>query len=370
MSHDHGTCVRVALRGLRCVIAEGCGSSARTRRLRAGVTCALACAALAGLGAPSVVFADDATITVTTTSGQSDPAAGLPRIFTLSGNSAAPEEVFVKYRAPGGAPCAPNAASDTGQPIEEYPNVWWGYGVNGDFSFPTVFTWPNPGTTMFCIWIAGNAEAITTPITQMITFRAPGGTINATVSPPSPLPGQEATITLTGVSEAPEEVFASVKPAGATSCAPTFEADSGQSVIDGDNVNGSYSVQNTYTQDSAGTYELCAWLASSASATPAIAGPQPVTFVVGTPLPPPPPPQTHPQPPRPTPSCVVPRFDSRMSLATVKRRIAGSHCRVGRIRYARSRSVRRGDVVRLTPEPHTRLGDGAFVGVLVSTGRH
>lgn len=322
-----------------------------------------------GLSLPGAALADSATITITTTSGQSDPAAGLPRVFDLVGNSAAPEDAFVKYRAPGGAPCAPSAASDTGRTLEaeSFGYVWWVSSVNGDFSFPTVLTWPSPGTTMFCIWIAEEAETIATPITQMVTFRAPGGTIRMSVNPPSPLPGQAATITIAGASEAPEEVFATVKPyGGGTACAPTFESDSGGGVIDNAEVNGSYSVQGTYTQESAGLYQLCAWLASSRSSTPAVAGPQAFTFFVGIPAPPPPPP---PPPPSHRHVCVVPKFNSHMSLATVERRIVRSHCRVGQVGYARSRSVRRGDVVRLTPRPHTHLGRGAFVTILVSAGR-
>ena len=49
-----------------------------------------------------IAQADSATLTVTNTAGQSDPAAGLPRVFTVSGVAAVPEELFVLSRPTGG----------------------------------------------------------------------------------------------------------------------------------------------------------------------------------------------------------------------------------------------------------------------------
>src|ERR1035437_824198 len=76
------------------------------------------CVAATCLWLSPAALADSATITVDNTSGQSDPATQLPRVFTLTGVSAAPESVFVKYRSPGGAPCAPSAQSDSGQTLD------------------------------------------------------------------------------------------------------------------------------------------------------------------------------------------------------------------------------------------------------------
>jgi hypothetical protein len=244
-------------------------------------------------------LADSASVSVTTTSGQSDPTAGVPRIFTVSGVASVPEYVYVKSRAPGGAPCAPTADSDTGSTIEEYGD--WGYGeeVNGDFSFQKVFTWEPPGTEVFCIWLASSGSAITTPITQTITFRVPNGTITATVNPITPTPGEKATITVTGSSEAPEKVFAKIRPSGGAPCAQTYNADSGSNLIDEDEVNGAFTEQATTTQATTGTYLICLWLAGSPNDTSPIAGPQPETFTVAAPLPPPPPP-----PPAPSAECL------------------------------------------------------------------
>jgi hypothetical protein len=232
--------------------------------------------------------ADSATISVTNTAGQSDPVAGVPRVFTVSGVAAVPEDVFVKYRSTGGAPCAPDASEDSGTAFYSglgYPGLAYGDEVNGSFQLAHVFTWGSPGTDMFCIWLAKDANTIASPITETITFRAPTGTITASVNPVTPMPGQQFTITITGASESPDEVFATVRAAGGAGCAPTFQADSGQGLVNGQNVNGSFSVQANTTETSAGAYLLCLWLADSSSAIPAIAGPQPETFTVVSPPP-------------------------------------------------------------------------------------
>ncbi|HEX5307643.1 MAG TPA: hypothetical protein VFW38_01035 [Solirubrobacteraceae bacterium] len=233
--------------------------------------------------------ADSASISVTNTAGQPDPAAGVPRVLTVSGDASVPEQVFVKFRAPGGAPCAPDASSDSGSSDVEllYPSLPYGTYVNGDFSLQNVYTWPSPGTYVFCIWLPKaepykyEDEQITQPIAQTITFRSPTGTISGTVSPVKPRPAERATLTVTGASESPERVFAKLRPSGGAGCAPTYEADSGESVIDDQQVNGSFDLQGTVTQSRAGRYLVCLWMAESAGSTPAIAGPQPLQLTVG-----------------------------------------------------------------------------------------
>jgi hypothetical protein len=334
------------------------------RRVPARLAIAVALVVLVALSCSGPALADSASISVTNTAGQSDPAAGLPRVFTVSGNVAVPKKLYVKYRGPGGAPCAPNAESDTGAYLDgEYSwnSTFYGAGIEGAFSIHEVITWHSPGPTVFCIWLAENEKEITTPITQTITFRSPGGTITATVNPAEPVPGQEATVTVTGASEAPEKVYAKIRAAGGASCAPTFEADSGAPLIEGEGVNGSFSTQAKTAVLKAGQYLVCLWLASGPNETPAIAGPQPETFSVGSPPPPPPPP--------PAPSCVVPHAVSGVSLKTIERRLVAAHCGVGRVRYAFSAHRRRGTVISLSVRSGTLLAARFPVGVLVSLGR-
>lgn len=230
---------------------------------------------------------------------------------------------------------------------------------SGSFDQQSVITWGSPGAETFCIWLAALEEAIATPITQTIDFRAPNGTITATVNPLVPQPGQQATVTITGASESPERVYATVRPAGGAPCAPTYEADSGHGLVDGASVNGSFTTQATTTQQSAGTYLICLWLASSENDTHPIAGPQPETFTVAAPPPPPPP---------PPPPCVVPTLGSNARLAVVERRIQAGHCNVGRVRRVYSRSVRKGYVLLLRPGPRARLASGAAIEVVISSG--
>jgi len=315
--------------------------------------------ALVSTAAPAL--ANSASISVTNTGGTSDPASGVPRVYTLTGDAPVGEEIFVKYRAPGGAACAPTAHSDSGSlvPNEDGDYSWYGSAVNGSFSLQHADTWEPAGTFVFCIWLAPDETTVATPITQTITFRPPTGTITATVSPSTPTVDQQATATITGMSEAPEEVYAAIRVAGGAPCAPTYEADTGSGLVNGRDVNGAFSVSATFTEESAGSYVLCLWLASSSTDVSPVAGPQPETFsVVNVPTPPPPP-----------PPCVVPAFGLANSLALVVASIHSGDCSVGRVAYSANVNVPRGDVVSLSPAPGTQLTAGSPVVVVVSTGR-
>lgn len=252
----------------------------RTRALLYGLALAVGFLAL-GAGQAS---ADSVTLSVTTTTGQSDPAAGVGRVFTLSGTSAVETRVWVKYRAPGGAACAPSADTDTGETLFEYgTNYFDGRTVNGAFSIARADTWPTPGTYVFCFWLSRASNTVSTPFTQAITFRAPTGTITATVNPITPQINQTATINVTGASEAPAYVFAKLRPGGGAACAPSYSADTGDELIDGQEVNGAFSLNATTTKETAGTYLICLWLAKSSNDATPIAGPQPQTFTVQAP---------------------------------------------------------------------------------------
>lgn len=313
------------------------------RALVAAVALAVVVLALAGASAR----ADTAALTVTTTAGASDPAAGVPRIFTLTGVSSLPGAVYVAYRAPGGAPCAPSASSDSGQGISP-----WDRSVNGAFRFQSVVTWQAPGDVMFCIWIARSSSAIATPITQVVTFRAPVAAVSGTVTPVSPQRRERATVTITGSSEVPASLFATIRPAGAA-CAPSASSDSGQSIAWDRPVNGAFSEQAEVTQQAPGNYVICLWLASSSSSPTPVAGPQAVAFTV---LAPPPPP------------CVVPAVSRGSTSATATRALSRGRCKV-RVRKVWDRRVARGRVVKLGRRAGTRLANAAVVDVYVSKGK-
>lgn len=333
------------------------------RRRRLGLRFGLVglLATMAVLVCSAAALADSASISVTNTAGESDPAADLPRVFTVSGSTSEQERIYIKDRPAGGIPCAPTAVTDPGE--------WFdGFGSeNGDlgdeqgpvvepvtpFKFQNAFSWSRPGNYMFCIWIASWANEIVSPITQDITFRYPRGTISATVAPIAPNVNENATVTVTGNSEATEHIYAKIHEAGATTCAPTYQSDSGEELIEGTSVNGSFSVQATTMQSKAGQYVICLWLGSSASETSPIAGPQPETFTVVSP---------------PAP-CVVPKLASGASLAGVEQEIRAADCTVGSISSVASTKVARGGVLSLNPASGATLSPGAAVNIVESAGR-
>lgn len=312
------------------------------------------------LAVTASAFADTATLTVTDSSGQSDPAAGLPRVFTVTGTAGTPgEHAYVKYRATGGAPCAPTADTDPGTALDGAQGPFYNGSPtdNGTFTESDVITWPQPQTLQFCIWVATNTATATTPFTQNVTFRAPTGSLGATFSPQTPVAGQPFSVTVTGASEAPESVFATVRAAGSP-CAPTFATDTGSNLVGGAGqaVNGSYSFTATANEAMAGAYNVCLWLASSPTDGSPIAGPTAVKFTVTAPPPPPP------------PSCIVPNPTSKTNLATVEAALMAAHCTVGPVTQLASPKVPLGDVIGLSPAPLSTLPEGTTVEIEISTG--
>ena len=240
---------------------------------------ALGVVTVVALAAAGTAMADSAALTVTDSAGRPDPAAQVPRVFTITGNAAVSEYLWASYRPAGGAPCAPSPYSDNAS-----SQVVSQHAVNGTFSFNQVLTIQSAGTYQFCIWLTPSGSTATTPITQVFTFRSPTGTISATLNPLVPRPGQQTQVSVSGSSEAPERVYATVRAAGAP-CAPTFDSDTGSSVIDGSSVNGAFTATGTTAQQQPGSYVLCLWLASSSSDAAPIAGPQAIPFTVVQPPP-------------------------------------------------------------------------------------
>ncbi len=206
---------------------------------------------------------------------------------------------------------------------------------------------------MFCIWLASSESAPATPFTQVVTFRRPTGTISATVAPVAPQAGQAATITITGSSEAPKNVYASIRPNGGAPCAVSYSADPGSGLIGGRAVNGAFSLTATTTQNTAGTYLICLWLADSSSDAAPVAGPQPATFTVTA-------------PPRP---CVVPALPRFTALASYLGALSAANCVPGAQRYTPSVTYPRGTIIKTTPTAGTTLAPSGAVTLLISSGK-
>jgi hypothetical protein len=327
----------------------------RGRWAAIAMTSAVLIAAVALLVGASSARADSATLSVLRTDGQPDPAARVPRVFALSGVASVPETVYVKFRPAGGAPCAPNASSDSGSTFNTYPEGFYGDDhVNGAFRVQLVDTWPTAGEVLFCIWLStGDSQTITTPFSQLVTFRGPIGAISASVSPGTVRPRKNAIVTVSGSTETPTYVFAKVRPAGGAPCAPTASSDTGSYIISSSSVNGSFSLQATISEETPGTYLVCAWLADTSDDATPVAGPQSTTFGVASP---------------PPPRCRVPTLASDRSVATVRQQIRAGHCRVGRTTRVYSRK-RRGEVIRLSPRSGSLLAWRAHVDLIVSRGQ-
>ena len=317
---------------------------------------ALVGAMLLALTAASAARADSASITFTDAAGTSDPAVDLGRTMTVTGNTTVGKYLYVLVRPAGGAPCAPSASSDAG--TTSYYGSFYGdningSSVNGNFTRRLTGTWNTPGSFMFCIWLASSSSAPATPITQVVTFRRPTGTISATVSPIAPLADQTATVTITGSSEAIKYVYATIRPAGGAPCATSYSADSGRGLVSGTRVNGAFSVAATTSQSTPGDYLICLWLADSSSDGAPVAGPQPATFTVTA-------------PPRP---CVVPALPQFTPLASYLAALSAANCVAGSQRYTSSRTSPRGTVIKATPSPGTTLAPSAAVALLISSGK-
>jgi hypothetical protein len=124
-------------------------------------------------------------------------------------------------------------------------------------------------------------------------------------------------------------------------------------------------LRGTFEFRAGDTTALPFWMIGSAQPPPAPPPPPP-------PPPPAPPPPTAPPPPAPVrkvaPRCVVPKV-VRKTLRTARRMLVRAHCRVGTVRRARSRSIRRNRVVSQRPRAGRRLRNGTRINLVVSRGR-
>jgi hypothetical protein len=67
--------------------------------------------------------------------------------------------------------------------------------------------------------------------------------------------------------------------------------------------------------------------------------------------------------------CVVPKLEGK-TLKAAKRSLRSHNCRLGKVRHAASRKVRKGRVISQKPKPGKRLRYHAAVNVVLSTGKH
>ncbi len=194
--------------------------------------------------------ADTAAIAFTDANGMPDAVARTNRTVTITGTTSAPEHLYVKYRAAGGAPCASSWHDDPGDVPFTHPYTGDSFAdaVSGDFTLSRTGPWPSVGAQLFCIWLAGSPTQSVTPIGQVVTFRAPIGTIAVNVTPPQIVLGEAITVTIRGSSEAPAAVDATLHSGVNFPCAASYRDDGGRTLVGNHAVHGAFSFTATTTE--------------------------------------------------------------------------------------------------------------------------
>jgi hypothetical protein len=229
----------------------------------------IACAALLAGAAPAL--ADSVAIGVTTGSGQPDPMAFSPRVFTISGTSSTSKRLYIKFRAADGTSCGTVPIGEPGRWLTGFAGDSI---VSGSFGFQKVMTWDASGPYLFCSWLAASDSSIVYPIAQTVVFRPPTGTIDvARITPAVPRPDQYFTLTLSGTTEAPARVYAKIRPAGGPPCAGRYADDPGATLRNGEDVGGPFSTFPETVEHNPGRYLVCMWLMGGADNPAIIAGP-------------------------------------------------------------------------------------------------
>ena len=180
--------------------------------------------------------ADSVTLNAYTTTGQSDMVAGVARIWSVSGVATNPIGLLIKFRpsADSRARRAPRPTPANGSAVTPgtAPRACASRAIVRS-PFRMVLG-ESPGTYQLCYWFADRAEHRSRPpITQTIIVRRPTGSITATIESGAPRARAESTtVTVTGTTESPKQVFATVRAAG-SACAPSYSSDTGSSLIYG-----------------------------------------------------------------------------------------------------------------------------------------
>jgi hypothetical protein len=328
-------------------------------RVRNGIGTRLPCIALAvtlGFCAlATTASADTATITFTDANGSPDPVARASRTVTISGTTSAPEHLYIKSRAAGDAPCASRSADDPGhEPFElHYTGDSFAAVVNGDFTLRRTGSWSSVGPQLFCIWLASSWSQSVTPISQIVTFRAPTGTIAVAVTPTHVAPGQAITVTISGTSEAPGMVSATLHDGANLSCAASYREDGGRTLVRSSVGEGAFSLVATTKDLYANDTAVCAWLGDSDDASPPAAGPQAAFFSMVALL---------------QPGCVVPVIPGGTPRVRVVAALEAGRCALGRETLVPSRSQPRGTLIRLGADADMAVAPPGLVDAVFSAG--
>lgn len=266
------------------------------------------------------------------------------------------DSFFVHVKPTGGAGCAANPNADAG---EEVIGEFVTSQVN-PVSFSENWTFHISGEYRECAWVTKGVDSEEVQATAEATFRVRQPHLALTISvPASVATGQTFQVVTTAQAETERSVFEYALPNTGDGC-PANAAAAGKSSGENeilsywDVTGGPVSETKNESVNSAGTYLFCAYFEYPDSEDP----PELSANAQLTVLAPPPPP----------PPCIVPNFTTHTMLTSIEQSLHAAGCTVGRVRYTASRSVRRGDVIKLTPASGTKLSPGATIEILVSNG--
>jgi hypothetical protein len=181
-----------------------------------------------------------------------DPAEEQAFTVTASGTADVDGTVEAFIRPAGGAPCAATAGTETGTSLL-YRSV-----PAGPYTIPTTYTPESPGSYLMCGYLrSGSATAAA--ISATMTVRPNRATLTIT-APATGIPDQPVVLSFHGATEVSRRVFATIKPAGGTSCGSAYATDvGGEDVVYSESIQGSYSFPRSQSLK-AGGYVICSWV--------------------------------------------------------------------------------------------------------------
>jgi hypothetical protein len=272
---------------------------------------------------------------------------------TVSGANSE-DQLWVRVKPSGGEGCAANPTADKGEQIlvtDTTPE-------SNPYSTSTNHTFQAAGSYLLCGWLvkAGSPETSLVSTSTTIPVRRPHLSLSISV-PPRVLPGQTFQIATTAQAETSRQLWEYLAPYTGDPCpanaAAAARASGATTVLGAWNVTGgpfTESINETLT--STGTYLICAYFEYPERESAPEAATSAQTIIAS-----------------PPPPCVVPKFRSGASLASVEQKIRAAHCTVGKISSAASTTVPRGGVVSLSPAPGKTLTAGTAVRIVTSAGR-
>ena len=257
--------------------------------------------------------------------------------------------VEVKLRA-AGAPCAASAAADPGT------NLLDRSAIEPTFAVTAVTSFDVAGQYVICGWARDTTKAeapVVASASATINVRAPK--LSLKVSTPASVAIDELfTVTTVASAEVTRRAYAGLVPNTGKGCPATYgELQKTKGVVPvldqaGFAVTGGPSTdKQQISLPAKGKYLACGYFHRSAI-TEAPQATSKAEFTVGAP-------------------CVIPNLKGK-TTAAAKKALAKAHCRLGKAKTAKSKTVKKGRIIRTGKKAGTSLPPDTAIGVIVSKG--